>query len=59
MANDKLQVGLRLDPVTLGKITVIAKENKRSFNGQAEYLINECIRQYEKDHGVIVLNPEE
>lgn len=55
MATDKIQTGLRLEPETLKKISFIAKRNKRSLNAQIEFLVQECIEQYESQYSVIPL----
>ena len=41
--------------VFLKKMTYIAKQNRRSFNAQMEFLAENCIKSYEKSHGKIVL----
>lgn len=53
MAKSKIQTSLRVAPDVLEKITYIAELNHRSFNGQIECLIELCIEEYEKEHGVI------
>ncbi|MBC8532158.1 hypothetical protein [Gehongia tenuis] len=58
MATNKIQTGLRLQPLALGKITAIAKQEHRSLNAQIEYAVQKCIDEYEATHGEIVL-PEE
>ena len=59
MATDKIQTGIRFREETLRKITYIAKKNHRSLNAQLEHLAQECIDVYEKEHGEIVISPEE
>ena len=59
MATDKIQTGIRFREETLRKITYIAKKNHRSLNAQLEHLAQECIDEYEKEHGEIVLTTEE
>ena len=59
MATDKIQTGIRFQEETLRKITYIAKKNHRSLNAQLEHLAQECIDEYEKAHGKIVLITEE
>ena len=59
MATDKIQTGIRFREETLRKITYIAKKNHRSLNAQLEHLAQECIDEYEKEHGEIVLTAEE
>lgn len=58
MATNKIQTGIRFEPELLYKITLIAKENKRSLNAQLEYLAQECVRSYEAEHGSIPINEE-
>lgn len=58
MATNKVQTGLRLESETLEKITYIAKRNKRSLNAQLEFLVQECVETFEKQHGVISLDSE-
>lgn len=58
MATDKIQTGLRLTESELNKITFIARRNKRSLNAQIEFLVQECIEEYERVHGVISLPAE-
>jgi len=41
------------------KITYIAKKNKRSLNGQLEFLVQECIDQYEAEHEEIPISDED
>lgn len=58
MATNKIQTGIRFEPELLYKITLIAKENKRSLNAQLEYLAQECVRSYEAKHGSIPIDEE-
>lgn len=58
MATNKIQTGIRFEPELLYKITQIAKRNKRSLNAQLEFLAQECVREYEKDNGEILLKDE-
>ena len=53
MASNKIQTGIRFEPELLEKIAYVAKQNKRSLNAQLEYLAEECVKEYEKAHGVI------
>lgn len=55
MANKKIQTGIRFEFDLLDKITYIAKQNKRSFNAQMEYLAEQCVKEYEKENGPIQL----
>ncbi|MBR2338890.1 MAG: Arc family DNA-binding protein [Clostridia bacterium] len=53
MATNKIQTGVRFEPDLLYKITVIAKQNKRSLNGQLEFLAQTCVSEYESQNGEI------
>ena len=48
-------IGLRVTPQVHQKLQYIAGHEGRSINGQAYYLIQKCIREFEKDHGPIQL----
>ena len=56
MATDKIQSAIRFEENMLRKITVIAKFNRRSVNAQLEFLAEQCIREFEKEHGEIEIN---
>ena len=56
MATNKIQTGIRFEPELLYKITQVAKKNKRSLNAQLEYLAQECVKEYEKENGEIILD---
>lgn len=56
MATNKIQTGIRFEPELLYKISVVAKENKRSLNAQLEFLAQECVKDYENSNGTIVLD---
>jgi hypothetical protein len=53
MATDKRQFTLRLQEENFEKIKFLADKNKRSVAMQIEYLIEQYIEQYEKEHGAI------
>ncbi len=46
-------IGLRVSPETHQKLRYIATYEGRSINGQTHYLIQKCIREFEKEHGPI------
>ncbi len=50
-------VGVRVSPEAHQKLHYIAEYEGRSINGQVYYLILNCIRQFEKEHGPI--SPED
>lgn len=56
MATNKIQTGIRFTPELLYKITFISKKNMRSLNAQLEYLAQNCVEEYEKEHGEISIN---
>lgn len=58
MRKIKIQTGIRFEPELLYKITEIAKDNRRSFNAQMEYLAQECVKEYEKANGPILVDDE-
>ena len=45
----KKQVPLRLSPKLYNAIAAWAEDDFRSFNGQIEYLLTECVRQRKKN----------
>ncbi len=52
-------VGLRVTPEVHKKLHYIAEYEGRTLNGQVYYLIQQCIRNFEKEHGAIPLeNPD-
>ena len=55
MATNKIQTGIRFEPKLLAKISFLAKQNKRSLNAQLEYLVEECVKEYEKENGEIII----
>lgn len=59
MATDKRQFTLRLSEENFEKIKYIASVNKRSIAMQIEYLIEQYIKQWEKEHGEIDISQED
>ena len=54
MPNKEIKnVGFRVALDVHDKMRYIAKYEGRSLNGQIYYLMQKCIRQFEKDHGPI------
>uniref|UniRef100_A0A7C5Z333 Arc family DNA-binding protein n=1 Tax=Caldicellulosiruptor owensensis TaxID=55205 RepID=A0A7C5Z333_9FIRM len=58
MADYKKAYTLRIDETLLDKIRVIAEKNKRSINAQIEYLIQQCVEEFEAKHGEIKIHEE-
>ena len=56
MATNKIQTGIRFEPELLYKISVVAKENKRSLNAQLEYLAQNYVKEFETSNGSIPLD---
>lgn len=46
-------LGIEVDPELHYKLHYIAKYEGRSGNSQILYLIRQCIREFEKEHGEI------
>ena len=48
-------IGLRVSPEVHNKLRYLATYEGRTINGQVQYLILQCIRDFEKEHGPIDL----
>jgi len=59
MPISKVHTGFRFEPEMLAKITYIAKRNRRSLNGQLEFLVQECIEKYELEVEKIQVSDDE
>ena len=59
MAVNKVQTGIRLEPEMLYKIAYVAKKNMRSMNGQIEFLVQQCVKEYEEQNGEIPVDENE
>lgn len=46
-------LGLRISPETHGRLSYIADYEGRSLNRQVYRLIQQCIREFEQEHGPI------
>lgn len=53
MAIYKIQTSLRIDPDLLEKLTVVAKEEKRSINSEIEHIIREYVKRFDVKDGII------
>ncbi len=49
-------ISIRIDADILKKFHYVSKYNGRSASGQITYLINQCIRDFEKEQGTIDLD---
>ncbi len=56
---DNKHLGIHINNEMHYKLHYIAKYEGRSGNGQILYLVNECIRKFEKEHGEIKVEVEE
>lgn len=56
MERDKKHLGLPIDKELHEKLKYIAKYEDRSMNGQIMFLIRECVRAFEQEHGKIDLD---
>lgn len=46
-------LGIRIDEATLKKIKQVAVFEGRSLSGEIRFLIEQCIKDFEKNNGVI------
>ena len=51
-------IGIRVPPETHAKLQSIAEYEGRTINGQVLWLINRCIRDFEKENGPVDLLKE-
>ena len=56
--SDKVITQLRIDDTIYRKAKFIAETELRSINNQIEYFTLLGVREYEKEHGSILLDPE-
>ena len=52
-------ISIRIDEEVLQKFHYVSKYEDRSASGQIMYLINNCIREFEEEHGKINLPKKE
>jgi len=53
--NKTKHISIRIDEDVLKKFHYVAKYKDRSASGQVMFLINNCIREFEENHGKIEL----
>ena len=51
-------LGIEIEPELHHKLKYIAKFEGRSINGQIMYLVNQCIREFERTEGAIPYEQE-
>ena len=52
---DKIHLSIRMNSELHDKFQYVATYEGRSMSGQVLYLLNQCVREFEQDHGPIVL----
>lgn len=52
-------ISIKINPITLKKFHSVADYHGRSASRQILYLINQCIREFEQEHGEIEIEDEE
>lgn len=52
---DKAHFSIRMDQTLHDKFQSVAAYEGRSMSGQLLYLVNQCVRSFEKEHGPIEL----
>lgn len=52
-------ISIRIDDDVLRKFHYVAKYEDRSASGQIMFLINTCIREFEREHGEIDLSADD
>ena len=58
-SKESKHLGIHINNEMHYKLHYIAKYEGRSGNGQILYLVNECIRKFETEHGQIKVEVEE
>ena len=58
MGNYYPPFSLRVSEEIIGKMKIIAVHNKRSANKEMEFALEEYIKNYESEHGEIVIAEE-
>lgn len=51
--------GLRMEDDLYLKLKHIAKNENRSYNQEAVYILKKYVEQYENDHGIIPVNSDD
>lgn len=57
--NSKVSLQLRLPDEIHKKVKKISDKERRSLNAQIEYFIIKEIENYEREHGIIEISPDE
>ncbi len=56
--NNKTFLSIRMNKELHDKFQYIAAYDGRSMSGQIIYLLNKCVRDFEKEHGPIELDDQ-
>lgn len=56
MPSTKPRFTYRTEQIVLDKLDYIAKQNKRSTCAELDLLVEQYIKEYEKEHGTIEIN---
>ena len=56
---DKIHLSIRMDSKLHDKFKYTAAADGRTMSGQILYLVNQCVREFEKEHGPIDLLDQE
>ena len=59
MKNDKTFLSIRMNKELHDKFKSVAAYEGRSMSKQILYLLNKCVRDFEREHGPIELTQEE
>ena len=51
---DKIHLSIRMNSELHDKFQYVATYEGRSMSGQVLYLLNQCVREFEQEHGPIV-----
>ena len=56
---NKAHFSIRMDRTLHDKFQFVAAYEDRSMSGQILYLVNQCVREFEREHGPIDLTGQE
>lgn len=59
MKKDKSYLSIRIDRKLHDKFQYVAEYEGRTMSGQILYLLNKCVREFERENGPIELPREE
>ena len=54
--NEKAYLSIRMNRQLHDKFQSVAAYEGRSMSGQILYLVSQCVREFEKEHGEIILS---